>query len=187
MRIGRAGPGWPHPGSTERLLHPNTGGTGKYPLMPRLSLSQNLVRRILRQDAAEIRLRAEVAGRRKGVQSEVIPLRAFQRIVPLVMDKRETRAAHAGRQRQQRKFTGSELRRKMACLDSPEVETIGNRIWARASAGLGPGAANLLPQVDLALQSLRRECGDIVAIVVEDRVDELPLVAVEKLWDGVTD
>src|SRR5258708_15514166 len=47
--------------------------------------------------------------------------------------------------------------------------------------------SNLLPQIDLAFQSLRRESGHIKTVVVKGGVEEFEAVIVEELGDFVTD
>src|SRR5579862_30220 len=73
----------------------------------------------------------------------------------------------------------------MAGLDHSVVETVSNRIWSRTSTRFPARGSELLPYVDLSLQPLRRKGRHIQAVVIEDRVDQLELVAIEKLRDLV--
>ena len=47
--------------------------------------------------------------------------------------------------------------------------------------------SDLLPQIDLALQSLRGEGGDVETVVVKNGVEKLQAIVVEELGNFVTD
>ena len=128
---------------------------------------------------AEIGLRAERCGGCKSVQRKIRSLGAFKRIVPFIVDKGESRTAHTGWKREQRDFTGVKPLREMASLNQTEIPAISDGIGSSSRPRLHPGVSELLPQVDLSLQSLRGERCHIQTVVIEDRVDQLELVAVE--------
>src|SRR5271154_3127038 len=74
--IQRAGAGWQNPRTSKGLLHANAGRPGEDELVPRLALaSKGVIGGILRQDASEVGLGAEVGGRNKTIQREVASLR----------------------------------------------------------------------------------------------------------------
>src|SRR5271165_4965565 len=146
-----------------------------------------VIRGMLRQRAAEIGFRSEVGGRGKSIQREVASFGAFQRIVPLVVDESETGAVHTGRKRENRNFTGRKPLGEVAGFLPAEIPAIGNRIGSGSGPWLDAGVPELLPQVDLAFQPLRSERRHIQTVVVENRVDQLELVVVQQLGNGVTD
>src|SRR5258708_3677195 len=105
--------------------------------MSRLSFfSKSVIRGILRQHAAEISFRTEIAGRGKGIQREIVAFGAFQGIVTLVVDKGETWAAYPRRERKSRNFAGGESFREVVCLYQTEIHPIRNRIGSRSGPGL---------------------------------------------------
>src|SRR5277367_3334727 len=70
--------------AAKNLLHANAGGTGEYELMSRSTFSaKGVVTRVLSQQTSIVRLRREVAGCGEAVEREVVPFRAFQRVVAL--------------------------------------------------------------------------------------------------------
>ena len=103
------------------------------------------------------------------------------------MNERKTGTAHASREREKRNFTGSKSSREVSGLHQTKIPPIGNRIRSGTSPRLISGVSDLLPQVDFSLQALRSEGRDIQTVVVENGIDQLELVIVEQLGNGVTD
>src|SRR5579862_1990104 len=94
-------------GASIGLLQADTGGTGEDVLMPRLAFApKRIVGGMLKQGAAEVGLRSEVGGRSKCIQREVGSFRALQRVVALVVDKREAGPSYACGKREQSDFAG---------------------------------------------------------------------------------
>ena len=178
--VQRTSPRGHNSSTSEGLLQADASRTGKHVLTPRLALSsKRIIGGMLAQGPAEIGFRAEGGGRGKSIQREISSLCALKGIVPFIVNKGESRTAHTGRKREQRDFTGVKPLREVAGLHVPKIPPISNGIRSRARARLKPGVSELLPQVDLPLQSLRRERSHIQTVVVENRVNQLELVAVE--------
>src|SRR5579864_5124581 len=113
--------------------------------------SKRIIVGVLAKCPAEIGLRAERCGGCKSVQREIRSLGAFQRIVPFIVDKGESRASHTGWKREQSDFTGAKPLCEVARFDQTEIPAISNGIGSRARPRLDPGVSELLPQVDLPL------------------------------------
>src|SRR5580658_10363098 len=123
--IERAGAGRQNLGPPERLLHANTRRPGKYELMSRFAFSsKSVIRGMLPEHAAKVGFRSEIAGRDESIQHEIASFRAFQRIVPLVVDERETRTAHAGGKRENRNFAGRKTLREVAGFHQAKIPAI---------------------------------------------------------------
>ena len=177
-----------YPGAIERLLDADRRGSRENKLSVYFAFaSKGLISRVLRQQSAEIRFRAQKPDRVEAIQGEVVSFRAFQRIVALVANEGKARAPHTRGQRKNRNFARREVRVEIASFDSSEIEPIGDRTRPRSRAWFRTGTADLLPQINLPFQSLRREGSHIQAVVVEDRVDQLELVTIEQLGNRVAD
>src|SRR5579864_3376366 len=180
VRVQGTSPGRHHSSASVGLLQADARRTRKHILTPGPSLSSKcVIRGILSKRPAEIGLRAERFGRGKSIQRDISSLRTLQGIVPFIVDKGESRTAHTRRKREQRDFAGVKPLREVAGLNQTEIPAIGNRIGSRTRPRLKPGISELLPQIDLPLQSLRRERSHIQTVVVENCVDQLEFVAVK--------
>lgn len=131
--------------------------------------AKGLVSGILRQQAGEIGFRSEVARRGETVQGEEVAPGAFQRIIPLVANVGETGATHASGLGKERDQVRGEIIGKVAGLHAAVVKMVSDRTRF----------ADLLAQVDLALEALRGEGGNVKTVVVEEGEDQLEVFAVE--------
>src|SRR6266853_455825 len=101
LGVGGAGSGGQYPGVSERLLQSNRRGACKHVASPRTSFpSEGVIGGVLCDGAPEVGLRAEVTGRREGIQREVRAFRTFQWVSAFVANVSKAGAAHARRQRQ---------------------------------------------------------------------------------------
>src|ERR1700733_15624747 len=101
--------------------------------MTRLALpSKRVIRRILPQGAAEIRLRPEVLGRSKNIQCVVTALRTLQRIVSFVANVGEAGTVDTGRKGEYRDLTGGKVLCEMVGFPQTEMPVIGNGTRSRA-------------------------------------------------------
>src|SRR5258708_24799297 len=123
--ISRTRPRRKNPCTSEWLLQSDAGGPGKDILSCRFAFAaERLIGRVLRQQAPEIRFRPKVAGGYKTVQSEIVSLGTFQRIVPLITNVGKSRSTHASRQRQQRELAGVKIVGKIAGPHPAEIEAV---------------------------------------------------------------
>src|SRR5579871_1841096 len=170
-----------NPSASKYLLQPDGGGAGKDEFMVR-ALAEGVVSGILRKDAAVVGLRSNDAGSCERVEREILALGTDQRIVALIADKGEARASHMRRQRKQAELGRGKIRSEIAGLHAPVVETVGDR-----GRAIGSKLADLLSQINFALQPLRGKCRDVEAVVIKDRVVKFQTLVVEKFGYLVAD
>src|SRR5580704_8562593 len=166
-------------GPSEGLFEAHAGRTRKHKLMPRLSLAKHVIAGILAESASEIGFRAKISGSGEAIEREVVSLCALEGIVPLVVNKGETRASDTGGKRQNRNLIGREPLGEVAGLHPTKIPAIGKRIRPRASPRPDTGVSELLPQVDLAFEPLGCKRCHVQAVVVENRVNQFEFVVVE--------
>src|SRR5258706_7890953 len=156
------------------LLQPKGSGASEHKLM--MGPPKGVLGGILPEEAAVVSLGTEVTGCGESIQGEVLAFCTFQGTVALIPDESKTRTADASGQGKQTEFGGGEVGCEVAGLYAAEVEAVGD-----GTGVVGLLCSDLLPQIDLALQSLRGEGGDVETVVVKNRVEKLQANVVEQL------